>query len=375
MNSPPDPGTAADSRANSAELPRAYGAAVLTAKFRVTPEDFVVEELPSFEPAGQGEHLLLTIEKRGMNTAFAAKRIAAWAGIAEMGIGYAGMKDRHAVTRQRISVHLPKRVAPDIAGLQSDDLRVLESHWHNRKLPRGALAGNRFVIVLRDVQGEQGSIESRLACIRDQGLPNYFGEQRFGRGRSRHPASRDTSTSMHVEGDNVDAARRMFAGQRVRREQRSIYLSAARSELFNVVLAARIVAGNWRTGVDGDVWMLDGSHSVFGPEPLSPDLRARAERLDIHPTGPMWGAGLLRCGDQARAIEELAVTPLAELRAGLEKAELKQERRALRVRVGKLSWEWLSGSDLRLSFELAPGAYATGLLAELGDVAGAQTVS
>jgi tRNA pseudouridine13 synthase len=358
MSSPADPVASADSSPADGELPRAYGAAVLTAKFRVTTDDFRVEELPSFQPAGQGEHLLLTIEKRGMNTAFAAKRIAAWAGIAEMGIGFAGMKDRHAVTRQRISVHLPRRVAPDIAGLQSDDLRVLESHWHNRKLPRGALAGNRFVIVLRDVQGEHGSIESRLACIRDQGLPNYFGEQRFGR-----------------DGDNVDAARRMFAGLRVRREQRSIYLSAARSELFNTVLAARIAAGNWQTGVDGDVWMLDGSHSVFGPEPLSPELRARAECLDIHPTGPMWGAGLLRCGDQARTIEERAVAPLAELRAGLEKAELRQERRALRVRVGNLSWEWLPESDLRLSFDLAPGAYATGLLAELGDVAGAQTVS
>ena len=357
MTSSADSGALAIPRPATADLPRAYGAAVLTATFRVTPEDFLVEELPSFEPAGQGEHLLLTIEKRGMNTAFAAKRIAAWAGIAEMGIGYAGMKDRHAVTRQRISVHLPKRVAPDIAALQSDDLRVLESHWHNRKLPRGALAGNRFVIVLRDVRGDREAIRSRLACIRDQGLPNYFGEQRFGR-----------------DGDNVEAARRMFAGQRVRREQRSIYLSAARSELFNVVLAARIDAGNWRTGIDGDVWMLDGSHSVFGPEPLSSELHARAERLDIHPTGPMWGAGVLRCGDSARAIEEMAVAPLADLRAGLEKAELRQERRALRVRVGNLNWEWLPEADLRLSFELAAGAYATGLLAELGGVTGTQTV-
>lgn len=366
----------------SLSLPRAYGEAVLTAKFRAAPEDFFVEEIASFDPAGQGEHLLLTIEKRGMNTAFAAKRIAQWAGIAEMGIGYAGMKDRHAVTRQRISVHLPKRVAPDLATLQSDDLRVLESHWHNRKLPRGALAGNRFVLLLREVRGDRDAIETRLSNVRDHGLPNYFGEQRFGRGRSRHPASRDdqrecraTSASMHVDGDNVEAARRMFQGQRVKREQRSIYLSAARSELFNAVLAARIDAGNWNTGAEGEVWMLDGTHSVFGPEALTAELRARAERLDIHPTGPMWGAGILRPGDQARAIEELAVAPLGDLRAGLEKAELKQERRALRVRVGNLRWEWLAEADLRLSFELAPGAYATGLLAELGEATGAQTVS
>jgi tRNA pseudouridine13 synthase len=342
----------------TAPLPRAYGEAVLTAKFRVLPEDFFVEELSSFEPAGQGEHMLLTIEKRGMNTAFAAKRIAQWAGIPEMGIGYAGMKDRHAVTRQRISVHLPKRVAPDIATLQSDDLRVLEAHWHNRKLPRGALAANRFVISLRDVQGDRAAIETRLANIRDHGLPNYFGEQRFGR-----------------EGDNVESARRMFAGQRVKREQRSIYLSAARSELFNAVLAARVDAGNWRLGAEGEVWMLDGTHSVFGPEPLSAELQERAARQDIHPTGPMWGAGELRSSDGVRSAEETAVAAFADLRAGLEKAELKQERRALRVRVSNLSWEWPEEAVLRLNFALPPGAYATGLLAELGTVGTAQTVS
>ena len=122
----------------SNELPRAFGASVMQARFRGTPEDFFVEELPGFEPTGDGEHLLLTLEKRGLNTAFVAKRLAQWAGIAEMGVSYAGLKDRHAVTRQRFSVHLPKRQAPDLVDLASDDLRVLASTWHNRKLPRGA---------------------------------------------------------------------------------------------------------------------------------------------------------------------------------------------------------------------------------------------
>ena len=113
-------------------LPRAFGEAVLTARFRSTPEDFFVEEIASFEPSGEGEHLLLTVEKRGMNTVFAAKMLASWAGIAEMGIGFAGMKDRHALTRQRFSVHLPKRVAPDLALLESADLHVVDHSWHNR---------------------------------------------------------------------------------------------------------------------------------------------------------------------------------------------------------------------------------------------------
>lgn len=332
-------------------LPRAYGDAALTADFRSQPEDFIVEELPAFEPSGEGEHLLLTIEKRGMNTVFAAKQIAKWAGIPEMGVGYAGMKDRHAVTRQRMSVHFPKRVSPDIATLEADDLRVLAHSWHNRKLPRGALAGNRFILTLRKVTGDRAVIEQRLAAIRDGGIPNYFGEQRFGR-----------------DGDNVEAARRMFAGERVRREQRSIYLSAARSELFNAVLGARIAAGNWNTGADGEVWMLDGTQSVFGPEPATDAIAERAARQDIHPTGPMWGLGELRSQGAVRAAEEAAVAPFADLRTGLEGVDMKQERRALRVRVRDLAWTWLDDTTLRLDFALAPGSYATEVLAELGDV-------
>ena len=329
----------------------AHGAPVLSARFRLAPEDFRVDELPGFAPSGEGEHLLLTVEKRGMNTAFAAKRISAWAGIAEMGVGYAGLKDRHAVTTQRFSVHLPRRVAPELAPLQSEDLRVLDATWHNRKLPRGALAGNRFELVLREVQGERAAIDARLAAIAARGIPNYFGEQRFGR-----------------EGDNVEAARRMFAGQRVKREQRSLLLSAARSELFNAVLAARIDDGHWAEGVEGEVWMLDGTHSVFGPEPLTEATRARAEAQDIHPTGPMWGLGELRSRERALDIEAAALEPFADLRAGLEAAGLKQERRALRTRVKALAHEWLADDALRLRFELDPGSYATEVLAELGPV-------
>ena len=332
-------------------LPRAFGPPALQAVFRSRPEDFQVSEVDGFEPAGQGEHLLLTIEKRGMNTVHAARRIARWAGIAEMGVGYAGLKDRHAVTRQRFSVHLPKRVAPDLDGLVDADLRVLASAWHNRKLPRGALKGNRFDLLLREVEGDREAIESRLRAIASHGLPNYFGDQRFGR-----------------DGDNVESARRMFAGQRVHRDQRSIYLSAARSELFNAVLSARIGAGNWASGAEGEVWMLDGTQSVFGPEAADESLAARAARQDIHATGPMWGLGELRSSGQVRAMELAAVEPFADLRAGLEAAGLKQERRALRVRVDGLAWHWPEPGCLRLEFGLAPGAYATGLLAELGDV-------
>jgi tRNA pseudouridine13 synthase len=334
----------------SSPLPRAHGPAVLSARFRVQPEDFRVDEIDGFEPSGSGEHLLLSVQKRGMNTAFAAKRIATWAGIPEMGVSYAGLKDRHAVTTQRFSVHLPKRVAPALEALESEDLRVLSAHWHGRKLPRGALAGNRFTLLLREVEGERAAIEARLQAIAAQGIPNYFGEQRFGRA-----------------GDNVEAARRMFAGQRVKREQRSMLLSAARSEMFNAVLAGRIGDGSWATGTEGEVWMLEGTHSVFGPEPPSAATRERAQAQDIHATGPLWGEGELRSAGQARALEEAVLAPYGELRAGLEAARMKQERRALRVRVQELGWDWRE-DGLELRFRLGPGAYATEVLAELGTV-------
>jgi len=337
----------------SEALPRAFGAPVLSTRIRCALEDFVVEELPGFDPSGEGEHLLLTIEKRGMNTAFAAKRIAAWAGIAEMGVGYAGLKDRHAVTRQRFSVHLPRKVAPDLAALHSDELKVVASTWHSRKLPRGALAGNRFDLVLRDVDGDATAIEARLGEIAAHGLPNWFGEQRFGR-----------------DGGNVAAALAMFAGRRVRREQRSLLISAARSELFNRLLAARLADGSWNRGLDGEVWMLAGSRSVFGPEPWNEQLAQRLAAFDIHPTGPLWGTGELRTQAKARDLETWVVQDddAEALRQGIEREGLRQERRALRLRPEGLAWSWLSADALRLAFALPPGSYATAVLHELGTI-------
>ena len=332
---------------------RAHGAPVLAARIRSSEEEFFVEELPGFEASGAGEHLLLTIEKRGMNTAFAARTIAQWAGVDESAIGYAGLKDRHAVTRQRFSVWLPKKVAPAIDALRSDELQVLEHAWHARKLPRGALAGNRFVLVLREVEGERGAIDARLSAIARRGVPNHFGEQRFGRG-----------------GDNVRKAVAMFAGGRVKREERTMLLSAARSDLFNRVLAARVEAGNWDAALDGEVWMLDGSRSVFGPEPFTPELQARLEAFDIHPSGPLWGEGELRSTGAARELElaALAGDTASRLRAGLERAGLKQERRALRLRPMELAWTWREDGALELRFALPPGCYATTVLSELGDI-------
>lgn len=333
-------------------LPRARAGAPLTGRIRCVPEDFIVEELPAFEASGEGEHLLLSIRKRGMNTAFCAERIAHWAGVDVREVSFAGMKDRHALTTQRFSVRLPKKTAPDTGLLNSDECQVLEAVWHNRKLARGALAGNRFTLMLRDLSGGRAPIEQALQAIAAQGVPNYFGEQRFG-----------------MEQANVGKALGMFEGRRVERSKRSIYLSAARSFLFNQVLAWRVEQGSWNNPVPGEVWMLEGSKSIFGPEPLTDDIIARCAAKDIHPTGPLWGTGALRSRDAVQVLELRLAEEQAELCRGLEKAELHQERRALRLVPKNLAWRFESDGVLELRFELPPGAYATSVLAELGDFA------
>lgn len=335
----------------------AFGAPVLSARIRVQSEDFRVEEIDAFEASGEGEHLLLTIEKRGMNTGFVAGTIARWAGVTDVAVGFAGLKDRHAVTVQRFSVQLPGRDAPELAALEQEGLRVLAQARHRRKLSRGALDGNRFALVLRDVSGDRDAIEARLAQVAAHGVPNAFGEQRFGHG-----------------GGNVAKAIAMFAqgprGKRMGREQRSLLLSAARSSLFNRVLAARVADGSWEHGIDGEVWMLAGSRSVFGPEPWSEALAQRLEAFDIHPSGPLWGRGTLRSEGACRALELAALDgdESRALRDGLERAGLEQERRALRVRAEGLEWAWLDASSLRLAFSLPPGSYATAVLEQLGEV-------
>ncbi|MGQ0799418.1 MAG: tRNA pseudouridine(13) synthase TruD [Pseudomarimonas sp.] len=344
-------GPSPESRVPSPDkLPRPFGASVLRARMRTTPDDFVVDERLGFAPDGTGEHLFLRVRKRGANTAFVARELARWANVDERGIGYAGMKDRHAVTTQSFSLHLPGRHAPS-EWPEHPEFSVIEAARHGRKLPRGALAGNYFELTLREVDGQRAAIEARLQLIAEQGFANYFGEQRFGH-----------------DGGNLAAAQRMFDGQRVKREQRGILLSAARSSLFNVVLAARVANGSWAAGMDGEVWMLDGSHSVFGPQMLDEALQARVQSGDIHPTGPMWGAGELRSADAARMLEASAVLPHASICKGLADAGLRQERRALRVQASEFGFDWLAEDVLQLRFFLRAGAYATALLFALGDV-------
>ncbi len=331
-------------------LPRAWGAPPVRARLRQQPEDFEVEEILGFEPSGNGEHAFLWVEKAGVNTEWLARRLAAFAGVPPADVGFAGLKDRHALTRQWFSLQLAGREDPAWETLSTPGVRVLSSARHSRKLRRGTLRGNRFRIRLRELAGQVDALPERLASIAGQGVPNYFGEQRFGRERG-----------------NLELARALFAGRRLPRTERGFALSAARAEIFNALLARRVLDGSWRLGLDGEVWMLDGSHSIFGPEPLSAELAQRVAAGDVHPTGPLWGRGALRPDGAAERLERAVADQHAALAQGLEAVGLEQERRALRLPVGALQWQLESQNALRLEFQLGAGSFATAVLHEICD--------
>jgi tRNA pseudouridine13 synthase len=332
-------------------LPRAFGEVSARGRLRVEPADFQVEEIPAFAPDGEGEHVLLWVRKTGANTEWVARRLAAHACVPGAAVSYAGLKDRHAVTSQWFSVHLGRAPEPDWAGLEVPGVEILARHRHRRKLRRGALSGNRFRIRARDLCGDPGLLDARLEQVRARGVPNYFGEQRFG----------------HDDG-NLRAARALFAGNagRVPRHLRGLWLSAARSQIFNEVLAMRVERGEWDCPLAGDRLQLAGSHSHFLAETLDEVLIGRARAFDLDPTGPLWGDGELPTRGDPAALERGVAERFADWAAGLAAAGLRQERRALRLRVLELTAE-REGDDLVLAFALPAGAYATAVLRELVD--------
>lgn len=333
------------------KLPYAYGGPLLHGRLRVEPEDFCVDEILGYSASGRGEHVLLTVRKRQRNTHDVARLIAKHAGVAQVAIGYAGLKDRNALTLQHFSVQLPGREAPDWAELDDEGIKVLAAERHDRKVRRGRLRGNRFDILVRDWSGDQSSADQLLHRISGAGVPNYFGAQRFGR-----------------NGNNLVRVDALFrqAGRRPGREQRGLLLSAARAHLFNQVLADRVTATSWCRAVDGDVMLLAGSERQFAFDAADETIPPRVAELDIHPSGPL-------CGRRSRALQPSGRVAEAERQvldhwqpwiAGLERFGLDADRRSLRLAVEELQWDW-SAAGLRLNFRLTAGAYATAVLREL----------
>jgi tRNA pseudouridine13 synthase len=333
------------------DLPCAHGGAVLNGCLRARPEDFVVEELLGYTASGDGEHDLLTIRKRDRNTHEVARALAKLAGVPQVAVGYAGLKDRRAVTTQHFSVQLPGRASPDWFELEDESLAVLAVQRHHRKIRRGGLRGNRFSITVTDALGDHDLVGLRLQQILDRGVPNYFGSQRFGRG-----------------GRNLQQVDALFAGRgrRPKRELRGLLLSAARAQLFNQVLAARVAAANWDRALAGEVLSLAGSQRQFLHDPGDASIDERLARLDIHPTGPLCGRAsrALQPQAEARGLEDAMLCAWGDWIAGLERFGLDADRRALRLVAEDLAWGW-QGDRLTLGFVLPAGGFATAVLREL----------
>lgn len=301
--------------------PRAQAdASNVTGTLRSTPEDFDVTESLTFEPDGEGEHLYLLAEKRGVTTRAVQQMLAGSCGVPMRDVSFAGMKDRRAVARQWFSVRLPQREDVHLG----EGVRILRQVRHRRKLRRGELDGNRFRIRIRNLGGDP---RASLALLGKRGAPNYFGVQRFG-----------------ATGQNVDAALDWVrAGKpRISPFLRSVYLSSLRSFLFNEVLGERVSGDTWRSFLDGEA------------------------ELDGQPTGPLWGRGRLHTSGAARMLEERLIEAHAEIAEALEFVGLRQQRRPLAAIVKNLSWHIDEGA-MTVEFALGPGTYATTVLREVGD--------
>jgi len=328
----------------------ALGKPQASGHIRTLPEDFQVDEQLGFEPSGEGEHLWLQIKKRDTNTEWLGRQLIKWAGVTSRELGYSGLKDKNAVTTQWFSLHLPGKADPDIALLDNENIQVLQAKRHHSKLRRGTHKSNAFQIVIRDVDGDHQEIERRLQIIEQQGAPNYFGEQRFGH-----------------QGRNVSNALVLLEqGRRIKdRHKRSLYLSAARSYIFNKILSRRVEQGSWNQILPGEAAMLAGSHSFFVVEKLDEEISRRLAEHDIHPSGPLWGKGALQTCGEVEQLESSVTEGFQTWRPGLEREGLKQMRRPLRVFPEEMQRMWLATEELKLCFVLQSGSFATAILREI----------
>jgi tRNA pseudouridine13 synthase len=328
-------------------------------RIKVSPEDFEVEEIPAYEPSGQGDYLFLWVEKRDLGAEYFARQVARRLGLAPGDVGTAGLKDRRAITRQMVSV--PAAAAERLAALDGDGIRVLGVSRHGNKLKPGHLRGNRFRILVRDPDpAALGGLEALLHRLRGEGLPNFYGPQRFGRDGG---TVRLGLALLRKEPPPADAS-----GRRPNLRSpflRKLALSAVQSALFNHYLARRLADGLLRRVLPGDVmakWPVGG---LFVAE----DVAREQGRFDARETvtaGPIFGRKTFAAAGEAAAREEAV---LGE--AGLERpafhgfGKLMQGTR----RHNLFYLDGLSAAaepeGVRLTFTLPAGSYATVLLREV----------
>jgi tRNA pseudouridine13 synthase len=408
-------------------VPRTYITADLPAiggVIKQRPEDFLVDEQPLYQPSGSGEHIYLLVQKRGLSTMEMVEIVAAHFGVRRMAVGYAGLKDKHAITRQVVSVHVPGRKIEEFGELRHEKIGVLWTDYHANKLRPGHLKGNRFSVRIRNVKATDVVVAQRvLARLEKVGVPNRVGEQRFGLLENNHLVGRAIVAGEFEQavkellGPNLVhpeincEGRRLFAEGRyseavnaypraARTEQRVLfqlskkpdarrailsldevmlryYLSAFQSAVFNAVLDGRVAEGSLALLREGDLAFKHDNHAVFAVTPevaADPGTARRLAAFEISPSGPMWGSTMIRgagATDAAEiaALESFGVTHerLAAFDAG-SRLELDGKRRALRVPV--IAPEVEGGVDehgayVRCAFELPRGSFATVVLREI----------
>ncbi|GAB7218469.1 tRNA pseudouridine(13) synthase TruD [Vibrio comitans] len=305
-----------------------HGKPIAKAKLKAKAEHFVVKEDLGFELLGSGEHLMLRVRKTGENTSFVANELAKFCGVKSKDVSWAGLKDRHAVTEQWLSVHLPKSDDLDFALLTKmhPSIEILEITRHNKKLRPGDLKGNFFELTLSEVT-DVAAVEARLQAISESGVPNYFGAQRFGN-----------------NGNNLDEARRWGRDNVRTRNQnkRSLYLSTARSWIFNQIVSERLNKGCFDSAIAGDVLS----------EPLGEITAALA------------GDNALPTSDAALEIEQAAVDAETDLMALIRGNRMRHDRRTIKLLPEQLSWE-SSNDEVVVKFWLDSGCFATSIMREV----------
>jgi len=331
---------------NSLHYP--YGEPRASGLLKASTADFVVDEVLGFSPSGEGEHLFLLIEKTGLSSFELIDRVASDFNLKPRDIGYSGLKDKQAVTRQWISLYLPGQMR----GFQMptvSEYRVLDYGWHNKKLKSGSHRANIFEVVIRDVNSFDDNSLQQIESIKTAGMANYFGQQRFGE-----------------QADNVDRAMRVFANphkaRKLGRNKRGLYISALRSHLFNQILNRRIENGNWSEPLAGDVFMLRGSRSIFTAA-LDDEIYSRYREFDISSTASLAGEGDSQLDDLAKNIEDEVYAENADILACLCRLKVKQQMRSLRVVVGEFDVAHDSENRLlTIRARLPRGSYFTTLL-------------
>ncbi len=393
-------------------------------RLKTRPEEFFVEELPAYEPSGEGEHVYLFIEKTGISTVHLVRIVARHFGVRRMDVGVAGLKDRHAVTRQLVSVHVPGKKPEDFPPLEHEGVTVLWVDRHTNKLRRGHLTGNRFIIRVRETEPTAVVRAQRvLDVLARKGVPNRLGEQRFGLLRNNHlvgrailardfqqaadlllgpserfPEIQPEARRLYTEGKFVEAMDALPRGLHVEQKvlgalargqgprralesidniSREFYVTAFQSAIFNGLLERRIRDGALGTLVEGDLAFRHDNGSVFSVDAATAagdDTRERLHTLAVSPSGPMWGRGMTQAAGEAGAAESAA---LAETGVGLEDLERYAKRhrdaypgarRAYRVPITNIDVEGgvdEHGPYVKCRFDLPRGAFATEVMREV----------